>query len=334
MVKLPSIINADLVGKNVLVRGDVDVPLEPFDDTRLKDILPTIEYILQNNAKIILCGHLGRPAGKVMPELSSKSVALWFGERMKVQVKEEKINDFQSFKVSDTFTVLENLRFDPREEANDVGFSRQLAGLADIFVNESFAESYKNVASIVGVPKILPHFAGLRFEKEVEILNKVIESSEKPTLVIIGGAKLDAKLPVIEKMATLAENVVVGGKLVSEYKRTDNPKITVLTLSVDGKDTSLDSIEAIKKLIEDAQTIVWNGPMGVVEDFTYQVGTRRVAELIVHNEIAFKVLGGGDTVGFVNKLGLLDKFNWVCSGGGSMLKFLSEGTLPGIEALR
>lgn len=312
MIKLP-VVDDSIKNKKVLVRGDIDVPLKDgviVDDTRLKDIKPTIDLLLKNNCQVILCGHLGRPEGVAKTELSSKPIQEYFP-----QIK-----------------VLENLRFDPREEANDPEFAKELTDSADIYVNESFAESYREVTSIIGIPKLLPHYAGLRFAMEVEKLSKVMESPVKPMLVIIGGAKLDAKLPVIEKMAMIADNVIVGGKLVTEFK-SNNLKITVLQLTPDGKDTSTQTIDAVKSLFENAKTIVWNGPVGIIEDFTYQVGTRHIAELVTHNETAFKLVGGGDTVGFVDKLGLTDKFNWVCSGGSSMLKFLAEGTLPGIQAL-
>lgn len=306
-VGLP-IINETLAGKKVLIRGDVDVPLSPFDDTRLRAIKPTIDYLLGLNCEVILCGHLGRPNG-VDPSLSTKPIQEYFPK----------------------IKVLENLRFDPREETNEESLAKELAALAEVYVNEAFAACERNHASIVGVPKYLPHFAGFRLAKEIEVLNNLLNNSARPMLAIIGGAKLETKLPVISQMAQVADAVIVGGKLLQEFSG-DVPRILSLSLTPDTKDVTLDSISKIESHISNAKTIVWNGPMGFIENYTYQVGTRRIAELVAASS-AYKVVGGGDTIAFVSKLGLLDKFDWVSTGGGSMLKFLAGEKLPGIEAL-
>jgi phosphoglycerate kinase len=287
-MKLP-VVDETIKDKRVLVRGDIDVPLKDGqiqDDTRLKDIKPTIDFLLQNGCQVTLCGHLGRPEGVIKPELSSKPIQEYFP----------------------AVRVLENLRFDIREEKNDGSLAKELTQDKDIFVNESFAESYREVASITGVAKLLPHYAGFRLAKEVEVLSKVLEDPERPLLVIIGGAKIDTKQPLIDKMQDLADFVVVGGKLATQEK-----------------DFLIDSLPQ-------AKTIVWNGPMGAVEA-GYTAGTQKLIDLILAQKDAYKIVGGGDTVAFLDKLGLTDKFNWVSSGGGSMLKFLSGEKLPGIEAL-
>ena len=284
LIKLP-IIDETVKNKKVLVRGDIDIPDGDF--FRLKVIKPTLDFLLNNNCQIILCGHRGRPNGKVVPELSTKIIAGWFG------------NQFQ---------VLENLRFDPREEANDPDFARQLADLAEVYVNEAFADSERAHASIVGIPKLLPHYAGFRLAKEVEVLSKVLENPVRPLLVIIGGAKIETKQPLIDKMKSFADAVVVGGKLATEEK-----------------DFMIESLPS-------AKTIVWNGVFGEVETGNV-AGTQKLVDLILAQTQAFKIVGGGDTVAFLDKLRLTDKFDWVCSGGGSMLKFLAGETLPGIEVL-
>ena len=303
------ILDESVKGKKVLVRGDIDVPLivkngengretyEIGDDTRLKAIKPTIDFLLENNCQITFCGHVGRPEGKMVPELSTKPIQEWFGARVK---------------------VLENLRFDPKEEANDESLAKELASLADIYVDEAFATCERAHASIVGVPKLLPHYAGFQLAKEVEALSKVLENPQRPLVVIIGGLKLETKLPLISKMKSFADT------LISNENLTQIPN----TLDVTTK-----SVDQYEEAIAQAATIVWNGPFGKVEDFTYQVGTRRLAELIVSNTTAYKVVGGGDTVAFIDKLGLTNKFSWVSTGGGSMLKFLAGEKLPGIEAL-
>ncbi|MCL4390213.1 MAG: phosphoglycerate kinase [Patescibacteria group bacterium] len=294
------IVDKSVAGKRVLVRGDIDVPLSPFDDSRLKNIKPTIDFLLDQNCQVILAGHIGRPGGKVVSELSTKPIQEWVSRKVGKQVR-----------------VLENLRFDPREEANDESLAGQLAAMADIYVNEAFADSERAHASIVGVPKLLPHFAGFWLAQEVEQLSIVQKNPHRPLLIIIGGVKWETKAPLAEKMKAFADEVVVSRDL---------------ELTAGGNDVTLDAVYSLQLSISNAGTIVWNGPIGKVEDITYQVGTRKLAELIVASP-AVKITGGGDTVAFLDKLGLTDKFDWVSSGGGSMLKFLAGEELPGIEAL-
>lgn len=272
----------------------MDIPDGDF--FRLEAIKPTIDWLLANNCQVTLCGHRGRPNGKIVPELSTEIIANWFNKKDSGRGQ------------NDQLTVLENLRFDPREENNDPGFARGLALNQDIFVNESFAESYREVASISGVAKLLPHFAGFRLAKEVEVLSKVLESPDRPLLVIIGGAKIDTKQPLIEKMKNFADFVVVGGKLATQEK-----------------DFIIDSLPM-------AKTIIWNGVFGEIET-GHVAGTQKLIDLILAQKDAYKIVGGGDTIGFLDRLGLTNKFNWVSTGGGSMLKFLSGEKLPGIEAL-
>lgn len=284
MISLP-IIDETVKNKKVLVRGDIDIPDGDF--FRLEAIKPTIDFLLQNNNQVILCGHRGRPNGKVVPELSTKIIADYFESK---------------------FQVLENLRFDPREENNDPEFARGLAGMAEVYVNEAFADSERAHASIVGVPKFLPHFAGFRLAKEVEVLTKVLENPARPLLVIIGGAKIETKQPFINEMKNFADHVVIGGLLATKEK-----------------DFLIDSLPP-------AKTIVWNGVFGEIET-GHVAGTEKLTKLILENKDAYKIVGGGDTVGFLQKNNLLSGFNFVSTGGGSMLKLLAGEKLPGIEAL-
>lgn len=282
VMKLP-VIDETVKNKRVLVRGDIDVPDGDF--FRLEAIKPTIDFLLQNNNQVILCGHRGRPTG-FDPKLTTKP-----------------IQDFFS-----NIKVLENLRFDPREINNDESLARELAQNQDIFVNESFAESYREVASISGVAKLLPHFAGFRLAKEVEVLSKVLENPVRPLLVIIGGAKIETKQPLIDKMKNFADQVVIGGLLATKEK-----------------DFLIDSLPP-------AKTIIWNGVFGEVET-GHVTGTEKLINLILENKEAYKIVGGGDTVGFLQKNNLLSNFDFVSTGGGSMLKLLAGEKLPGIEAL-
>ncbi|MBI4099413.1 phosphoglycerate kinase [Candidatus Microgenomates bacterium] len=348
---LPTIDQVEVTGKRVFVRGDIDVPLDPSaplgisDDRRLRDILPTIEFLLKQNCTVLLAGHLGRPGGKEDPALSSKPVAEWFATRLRQGSGEARgvclKGNICGFAVGKDVVVLENLRFDPREEANDEGFAKELASLADIYVDEAFGTCYENHVSIAGVPKFLPHFAGLRLAKEVEVLSGVLEKPKRPLLVIVGGAKVDTKIPVIAKMQAFADKVLLGGKIVTEvfsYAREqgvelDRNKVLAFPLTADFKDIFPQAIYDAREDFWRAGTIVWNGPFGRVEEEQWQAGTEKVIDLILQNKTAYKVVGGGDTIGFLDKLGLIDKFDWVSSGGGSMLKFLAGEKLPGIEVL-
>lgn len=348
---LPTIDQANISGKRIFVRGDIDVPLAPTtdyglqttakitDDSRLQDIWPTIKYLLDRDSKVIIGGHLGRPGGVQESSLSSRPVAQWLATSIQYPVssiQEIKVENLEAFKIGEKFTLLENLRFDPREEANDEEYGQLLASLVEVYVNESFAESHKSVASIVGIPKYLPHYAGFRLAKEVKVLTGILESPDRPLVVIIGGAKLETKIPVINKMAEHADIVIVGGKLLEEFKsqfKVKNGKIKTLELSNDRKETKIESVESIQSDIASASTIVWNGPLGAIEEINFQNGTKYLAELIIANQAAYKVVGGGDTVAFLNKIGLADKFNWVSSGGGAMLSLLSGRQLPGLTAL-
>lgn len=340
-MKLP-VVDETVAEKRVFVRGDIDVPLNPLDDTRLNDIWPTIELLLNRNCTVLLAGHLGRPEGKEDPALSSRPVAQWLAQKVGGSVAGICLKgNICGFLVNDKLTVLENLRFDQREETNDTEYAKELAGLADVYVDEAFATAYENHASLVAVAKLLPHFAGLRLAKEVEVLSGVLENTKRPLLVIIGGAKVDTKISVIAKMQDFADKVLLGGKIVTEvfpYAREhgiglDPKKVMAFPLTADYKDIFPQAIYDAREDFWKAATIVWNGPFGKVEEEQWQAGTEKVIDLILQNKTAYKVVGGGDTIGFLDKLGLTGQFDWVSSGGGSMLKFLAGEKLPGIEAL-
>lgn len=342
-MKLPTVDQADLKGKRVFVRGDIDVPLDQGrikDETRLQAVWPTIDYLLKQDCSVVVGGHMGWPGGRTDLGLSTRPVAEWMAlqesRRVGKQESEEVAGvclkgNICGFVVTEKLVVLENLRFDPREETDDVGFATELASLAEVYVNESFAESHREVASIVGLPVLLPHYAGLRLVKEVEVLSGVLENPKRPLVVVVGGAKLDTKLPVINKMAKFADRVIVGGKLLAETKERIS-EVLYLELTLDGKDSTAESVDQCQIIFSYAGTIVWNGPLGIFEDYTNQVGTRWIAELIARSK-AYKVVGGGDTVEFLNRSGLISDFDFVSTGGGAMLAFLADGTLPGIEVL-
>ena len=228
-------------------------------------------------------------------------------------------------------------------------FAKELASLGDFYVNEAFAASHRAHASIVGVPKLLPHCAGFHFASEVESLSKVLENPKRPFVFVIGGAKPETKLPMVAEFAKKANWVLVGGTLVQSAKcppasdlqcragkvQSCNSRLKIIVcadLTSDGFDINTNSIKKFEEIIKNAGTVVWNGPMGKYEDEKFEAGTRKIAEAIAGFG-GFGVVGGGDTIAALKKFGLLDKIDYVSTGGGAMLEFLAKGTLPGIKAL-
>lgn len=352
-MKLPVLSDFDFQGKRVLVRVDLDVPLRQSqgkliveDDSRISECLPTINYLLEHGASLVLMGHLGRPEGKVVEELRMAPVAEKLKELLNVQctissgsekqallIYNVQLGKFSVYKISENITILENLRFDPREESNDEGFAKELAGLGDFYVNESFATSHRAHASIVGIPKFLPHCAGLHFASEVDNLSKVLENPERPLVFVIGGAKPETKMAYVESFAAIADAVLIGGTLAREKdKIKEKPILDFADLSKDGLDISENSIVNFTDFIEGAGTVVWNGPMGKYEIPEGAEGTRRIGEAVTKIR-GFKVVGGGDTIAALKKFELIDKMDYVSTAGGAMLEFLAKGILPGIEAL-
>ncbi len=340
-MQLPLLKNVDVKGRTVFLRADLDVPLvdgKIQDDTRLVAALPTIEYLLKQNAKVIIAGHLGRPKG-IDESLSLKPIAKWFQKMLK-QVQHDtnktKRGEFDGWEIGSNIFLLENLRFYEGEEKNDPEFAKKLANLAEIYVNDAFTTSHRNHASIIGVPAFLPHFAGFHLEKEITNLSKAMENPKRPMVVVIGGAKVETKLPLIEKMLTIADFVLVGGKIAQEpeVKKIQNEKLVVAPLTSDGNDISPESIRKFIDIINKAEMIVWNGPLGLIkaDNIDTEKGTREIAKAITKSN-AYKIVGGGDTLDYLRQLGIIAQFDFVSIGGGAMLSFLSGEKLPGIEAL-
>jgi phosphoglycerate kinase len=323
MINLPKIDDADLEKKRVLVRADLDVNITKSEEVyRLEALLPTLRYLSEKNCIITLIGHRGRPEGKVDEAFSLKPV-------------EAKLREI----VPDIdFTMQENLRFDPGEESNDPEYAKKLCEGQDFFVNEAFAASHREHASIVGIPKILPYAAGIRLSQEIENLSKVLESPKRPLVAIISGVKKD-KLEMIPALEKICDKVLVGGRLpdylgadksIREYK--DEDKIIVANLVMDKEDITLHSIDRFKSEIAKAKTIILAGVPGKYEDPGHMQGTKEVFEAVARSD-AFRVVGGGDSLVAITLLHLENKFDWISVGGGAMLEFLVKGTLPGIVAL-
>lgn len=329
-------------GTRVLVRCEFNCPLSEegkiLDDRRIQAVIPTIQYLSEKNAKIILMGHLGRPGGKVVENLRLTPIVDRFfnylnlqiskapgcvGEDIEKMVKEMRIGEV---------LLLENLRFHKGEERNDDAFARRLALLGDIFVNDAFGVCHRNHASVAGVPKYLPSFAGFSLEEEIKVMTQTLENSERPLVAVFGGAKIDTKLPVIEKFLDIADYILVGGKISNEINFF-NPKIYLPVDSIgNGSDIGPKTQNKFKKIISRAKTIVLNGPMGYLEKKEFENGTKEIIEAISKSK-AFKIAGGGETILAIFKYNLQGKFDFISTGGGAMLKFLTGEKLPGIEAL-
>ena len=322
---LPKVEDLDVSRKKIIIRLDLDVPENDF--TRLDVATETLDYLKEKGAEIIVIGHRGRP---------SHEATAGEADREKLSLR-----SFQSYFDKWGARVEENLRFDPGEEANDPEFAKKLAGLGEIYVNEAFADSHRSHASIVGIPKLLPHAAGFRFIKEVENISKVLENPKKPVVILISGIKKD-KIEMAKRLSEKFDKVLVGGRLPEYFGdealesaklKVKSEKLVVGNLTQDKEDITLNTIEAFKGEIKKAGTIVLAGVLGKYEDDGHRQGTKEIFEAVANSK-AYKIAGGGDTEAAITILNLSNGFDWVSVGGGAMLEFLTSGTLVGIEALR
>ncbi|KKQ09832.1 hypothetical protein A3E66_05675 [Candidatus Daviesbacteria bacterium RIFCSPHIGHO2_12_FULL_37_16] len=311
-------------GKKVLLRLDLDVPIENgrvVDDFRLLAGMETLGFCLDHAQSVILMGHIGRPQGED-PDLTVRPIVKWLEEGFgHIRLPEGKLH------------ILENLRFEAGEDDCDQKFASELASFGDVFINEAFASHHPS-ASTTLLPKLLPHGAGFTFAEEVNTLEEIRERPQKPFVAIIGGVKIEDKLPAVLALAKIADAVLVGGKIADEIKLENTqvpPNVMVGKLTEDKEDIADETVDSWQPLIERARLIIWNGPLGRVEDEKYQ-NSRKIAQIITTSN-AKTILGGGDTITYVDELGLLNKFSFVSTGGGAMLEFLIKGTLPSIEAL-
>jgi phosphoglycerate kinase len=339
-----SVREAAVAGKRVLVRADLNVPLEDgrvADDTRIRASLPTLRLLLDGGAAhVAVCSHLGRPKGPD-PAFAMAPVAA----RIRELVDDERV------------AVLENTRFDPGETANDPESAKRLAAGMDLFVNDAFGSAHRAHASTEGVAHLLPAYAGLLLEQELEMLERLLGEVERPLVLVAGGAKVEDKLGVLVNLGQRADAVLVGGKMAEEL-RGENPLPYDAELPSDvvaaaafeedaesriapyddlpagwlGLDIGPRTRERFGELIRAARTVFWNGPMGVFEWPRFAEGTKAVAEAVADAD-AFTVVGGGDSVRAVQELGLADRVSWVSTGGGASLELLEGKELPGVAAI-
>ena len=345
---MKTIKDLDVKDKTILVRVDYNVPIKNqkiTDDLRIRASLPTINYLLDHGVKrIVLISHLGRPEGKADPKYSLKPVA----NALQKLIPNETIvfSPLPNNKLTEKSRIilLENLRFDPGEEENSAKFIKKIVDYtnADLFVQDGFAVVHRAHASTDAVKEFLPVYAGLLLEKEVNNLSKVLKNPESPVLLIIGGAKVEDKQPLIDKFIIIADQIVVGGKIAADGYDAKNPKIYVAedfdkNSAGDKLDIGPVSAGKFASYITDAKTIIWNGLLGYAEDPTYATSSIIVAELIGEKTDATTIICGGDTTGFVENLMKehpnLD-YSLISTGGGAALEFLLQKELPGLKAIK
>lgn len=333
MTMLKTIESANLSGKKVILRADLDVPIagrKVKDDYRLQALLPTLKYLLERKAKVLVIGHLGRAGGRRNPDLSLKPVASHI-ERL----VDRKVRFFEDYKLLATdykLAVLENLRFWPGEEKNSSAFAKKLASRGDIFVNEAFAASHREHASIVELAERLPSYVGLHFAQEVKELSGVLENPDRPLIFILGGAKTGTKAPLVKDFAKVADRILLGGLLMFHNELEGIPKVLFPVDAVETYDIGPKSVKLFLEEVSRARTIVWNGPLGKWEDKPYSKSTQVIASELAKAD-ARTIVGGGDTIAALSAFGHLEDIDYVSLGGGAMLEFLASKKLPGLEAL-
>ncbi len=383
----------DVKGKKVLVRCDFNVPYNEnrviTDNRRIVAALPTIKYLLENDCKVILCSHLGRPKGEVKPEFSLNIVADELSKLLGKEVKlakdvvGEDAKNLAANLQSGEVMLLENVRYEAGEEKNDEELSKAFASLAEIYVNDAFGTAHRAHSSTTGVANYLPAVSGFLIEKELNFLGTALENPERPFVAILGGKKVSDKIGVIDSLLEKVDVLMIGGAMaytffksmgydvgnsICELDKLDLAKEIVekakakgvkFMLPVDTKvgkdfdpnteskivkyteipdgwegfDIGQETIELYSKELQNAKTVVWNGPLGLFEFDQFAIGTNSIARVLADVD-AVKIIGGGDSAAAVEKAGLAEKFTHISTGGGASLEFLEGKKLPGIEALQ
>jgi phosphoglycerate kinase len=386
----------DVAGKHVLMRVDFNVPLDAerriTDDSRIRATLPTIQYLLDHGAALVLMSHLGRPDGKVVEKLSLAPVAQRLSELSGKPVEmaadcigpqiEAQARSLQAGQV----LLLENLRFHPEEEKNDPAFAQQLAMLGTLYVNDAFGTAHRAHASTEGVTRFLPGVAGFLMERELNFLGAALEHPQRPFAAIVGGAKVSDKIKVLERLISMVDMLLIGGGMANTFLKAEGYEIgdslfeegkvelardlltkarsnnlTLLlpvdvvvadrfaadaqhkVVAADGVqagwrilDIGPATIEAFRAALANAQTIVWNGTLGVAEWQAFARGTNAIIDILAHRTQAgtTTIIGGGDSAAAVDAAGAAEQMTHVSTGGGASLEFLEGRVLPGVAALQ
>ncbi len=347
-MQIKKIQDADVHGKKVIIRVDFNISINELKDVKsaykLRAAMETIEHLLRSGAThIALLTHFGRPEEKNDPANSVQNIAddvERILDRKIVFVSDcigEKVVHALETTENGTILLLENVRFYPEEELDDATFARSLCAPFDIYVNEAFAVSHRKHASVHAITQCMDAYAGLWLQKELENLEKVKNSPDHPAVAIIGGAKIETKIPVINELAKRYDKVLVGGRTAVEAQEKKMILGDNVVLPIDYAykfyDIGPKTIERFCEEIAQARTIVWNGPMGLIEEEEYKKGTMALIEKIVANTEAYSLIGGGESVQIAEESGLLDKLSFVSTGGGATLVYLGGEEMPGIDVL-
>ena len=392
-MKLISDQNLNLKGKKVLLRVDLNVPMKNgaiSEISRIEKIIPTIKLLIEKQAKIIILSHIGRPKGEIVEGMSLKPISKKLSSLINKEItfNNKKIDKIELSEVNNiensSIMMLENIRFNKKEEINDERFAKEISNLGDIYVNDAFSVSHRSHASVDGITKFIPSYYGLQISEEINALKKITSEIKKPITLIIGGSKISTKIKIINNLIKKFDNVIiVGGMANTLLKHTGrkvgnsicenncenlikeilanskkyNCKITypvdvVVSKSKESFGTNKDindinendiildigkkTIALIKEIIDETNTVLWNGPAGYFENPNFQEGTREILEIIsqrTNNNKIFSVAGGGETVAAINKFNKMNSFTFVSTAGGAFLEYLEGKTLPGIKAL-
>ena len=385
--------DVEVKGKRVLARCDFNVPLkdgEITNDKRIVAALPTIKYLMDNGAKVILCSHLGRPKGEYKPEFSlapvAKKLSEYLGTEVKLAEDPEVVGENAKAMAADLkdgeVMLLENVRYRAEETKNEENFSKELASLADIFVNDAFGTAHRAHCSTTGVAAYLPAVCGYLIQKEIQFMGGALADPKRPLVAILGGAKVSDKIGVISNLIDKCDTIIIGGGMAYTFMKYLGHSIGTSLLEADwvekagemmadakakgvnflipidnkvgreydenteamivnsdeipdgwmGLDIGPRSQELFVDAIKGAGTVIWNGPMGVSEWDNFAAGTIAVANAVAESG-AMSVIGGGDSVAAVTKLGYADKMSHISTGGGASLEFLEGKVLPGIDVL-
>ncbi len=389
-----SIEDVVLKGKKVIVRCDFNVPYDEnrviTDDTRIKSAIPTINYLVENGAKVILMSHLGRPKGKANQEFSLDFVAVKLAELMNKSVafaNDDEVVGPQAKKLTSDMSdgdivLLQNVRFRPEETEDGDDFAKELASLADLYVNDAFGSAHRAHASTHKIATYLPAVSGYLMKKEIDFLGETVRAPQRPFVAILGGAKVSDKIGVIENLIEKVDTLIIGGGMAFTFLKAQGNKIGTSLLEEEkvaianelladavekgvkvlipfdvtvakefkndtefktvpvhempedmmGLDIGPKTIAAFKKAIADAQTVIWNGPMGVFEMPNFAKGTEEVAAAVAECK-GTTIIGGGDSAAAVNILGYADQMTHISTGGGASLEFLEGKELPGIKVI-
>jgi 3-phosphoglycerate kinase len=393
MLNKKTVTDIDVASRRVLVRLELNVPLDEnrniTDDKRIQTTLPTVRYLIEHRARVIICGHMGRPKGKADPAFSLSPVAKRFAELLpgvNVTFASDVIGESARAAIAamqdGDVVILENVRFHKEETANDPAFARKLAALADIYVNDAFGSSHRAHASTEGVAHFLPAVAGFLVGKELDVMVGAISHPKRPFVAILGGAKVEDKIGVIVNLLNKVDTLIIGGGMAFTFAKAQGGSIgnslldeshveaaldmlnqaklkgvnfllpvdavaadafkndanrrTVDIMSIPdgwiGMDIGPKSVEIFKAAVADAQTVIWNGPMGVFEFENFAEGTRAVAGALAGSG-AVTIIGGGDSASAVRQMGYADEMTHISTGGGATLELLEGRELPGLTAL-